>query len=229
MVSALFENPLLIAVDKPTGWLSVPSRFGRDDPRPCLGLSLEQELGVQLWPIHRLDEEVSGLILFAKSADAHRLASAWFEKRQVKKLYEAWTEGPAPTSGNSWLWRSTLLRGKKRAYASPHGKPAATSATFIGLRQGSAGEYLSWEVEPHTGRPHQLRYELAHHGFPILGDKLYGSQRAAPGPGIALRCIRLGFAACEKANEMGLPLELKAEPLTEYWQRPPSPIPPEPL
>lgn len=212
-----FANEHFVAVDKPADWLSVPSRLGEREQRPCLGTTLEAELGVRLWPVHRLDAEVTGLILFAKNAAAHRQASGWFEQRTVDKSYEAWTEGAPPAATGEALWRSCLLRGKKRAYESPHGKPAETLARCLGQVPGADGQAaLRWELKPLTGRAHQLRFELARHGHPILGDALYGATRPfrhGAGHGIALRCVRLDFARCQGAAALGLPAELTVPPL----------------
>ena len=66
VLKIVFENPRFLVVDKPSGWLSVPGRQGEADPRPCL--SRELRARGQVFPVHRLDEEVSGLILFARDA-----------------------------------------------------------------------------------------------------------------------------------------------------------------
>ena len=192
-MNRVFDNPHFVAIDKPAGMLTVPSRLGVDDPRPCAGRELERELGLRLWPVHRLDLEVSGLVLFAKDPEAHRAASAWFEGRDVHKRYQALTErgAGAPPAGEV-TWRSRLLRGKKRAYESPHGKSAETRARCLGRQ----GDWLSWELEPLTGRPHQLRVHLAAHGFVIAGDELYGATHPFAGGGIGLRAVSLELSAC---------------------------------
>jgi tRNA pseudouridine32 synthase/23S rRNA pseudouridine746 synthase len=206
----LLDHESFVAADKPGGWLTVPSRSGRADTRPCLGLRLEEELGVRLWPVHRLDLEVSGVVLFAKSAAAHRVANAWFESRLVHKLYEAWSEGrsDAFTAGVAQEWRSLLARGKRRAYVAAHGKLAVTRATLV---EANAG-HLAWRLEPLTGRPHQLRFHLAEHGCPILGDALYGA-RTRFGPGIALRAVRLDLSTCPGAAAFALPAVVEAASL----------------
>jgi tRNA pseudouridine32 synthase/23S rRNA pseudouridine746 synthase len=215
----VFLNDAFVAVDKPAGWLTVPSRWGERDERPCLGRALEAVHG-RLWPVHRLDEEVSGLVLFARTADAHRAASRWFESREIKKLYSALSEAPVPALtgfavGARFDWQCRLLRGKKRAYESPVGKPARTLALVVTVDAGAAGATgpaVRWELAPLTGRSHQLRYELARHGCPILGDALYGS--IAPwADGIALRSVRLDFSGLgAEPARFGLPamLELAA-------------------
>jgi tRNA pseudouridine32 synthase/23S rRNA pseudouridine746 synthase len=206
-VKPLFDNEHFIAVDKAPGVLTVPSRMGAQDARPCLGKALELELGVRLWPIHRLDLEVSGLVLFAKHADAHRAASAWFSGRDMRKVYEALTEHgrrePAP--GEKLEWHSRLSRGKRRAFETAQGKAAITRAHCLGPRSC----WLAWLLEPLTGRPHQLRFHLARHGFPVAGDALYGAREPYVGPGIALRAVLLEFEACGGREAYGLPERLR--------------------
>src|SRR5262249_51642927 len=92
----VWENDQIIVVDKPAGWLSVPSRLGAADARPWVGGSLQAQLGAKLSPPHRLDEEVSGLLLFARSAAAHRLLCSGFESRSIDKSYVALCAGTPP-------------------------------------------------------------------------------------------------------------------------------------
>ena len=111
----------------------------------------------------------------------------WLEDRTVRKTYLAHTTGDAPGPAVTTLrWEDRLLRGKKRAYAAPHGKEAVTDAVFERVSQG----VLTWTLRPKTGRNHQLRVHLASRGWPILGDALYGSTVAWPA-GIALRAVRV--------------------------------------
>lgn len=211
----IWENSFFVALDKPSGWLSVPSRF-RDDPRPCAGAVLQLERGAQVWPVHRLDEAVSGILLFAKTAEAHKAANQWFENRQVSKRYQAWTEGAADgtqqgTDLGSWIeWRSRILRGKKRAYESNRGKDAITRACCNGVREWGGARYLEWFLEPLTGRSHQLRFELHRHGFPIAGDTLYGAAGKFAMGGIALRAIRLSFGELSGGERFDMPLVIEA-------------------
>lgn len=223
----VFDNEHFVAADKPAGWLSVPSRLGERDARSCLGRELEKSLGARLWPVHRLDEEASGIILFARDAPSHAEASRWFEHRLVTKTYEALTGIPAsglPAGPRERIWQSRLLRGKRRAYESSHGKPATTRAVLLGEVDANGSPALAWTLEPITGRSHQLRYELALHVAPILGDVLYGAASRLPGAGagdsdgdaIALRCVRLEFDDESGANRLGLPAHLQARSLADW-------------
>lgn len=220
LLKPLFINEAVVAVDKPGGYLSVPSRMGAKDPRPCLGRALEEELGVRLWPVHRLDEDVTGVIIYARTAAAHRDLSKAFESRTVTKVYEAFTDVHSrlltPAFGEEFLWECLMLRGKKRAYESPHGKSAATKACVLEELALPDGPALRWRLSPLTGRGHQLRFELFRHGFAIIGDALYGSPRAFSQDVIALRCVSLGFEGLpDIARALGLPLTLTASPLTQ--------------
>lgn len=217
----ILQTAHFVAVDKPAGWLSVPSRMGDRDARPVVGRALETQLCARVWPVHRLDEEATGLLVFALEPAAHSAANRWFEQRLVGKTYEAWTEvgvtAPPPT-GSPQTWDATLLRGKRRAYESPHGKPARTIGTFVGRIESAGRSVLDWRLVPESGRAHQLRWELARQGFPIIGDELYGAREPfAPGT-IALRCVKLDFRKAPNAQEFELPSVLEAPGLT--WPGP---------
>lgn len=215
-VEIVFQNEHFIAVDKPSGWLSVPSRRGQDEERPCLTYELRRDRG-DVFPVHRLDFEVSGLILFARNAKAHAAANAWFESRAVHKTYHALTgtaENLEHYKGEWVLWESKILRGKKRAYEKPFGKLAQTRVRILqqGLLFGE--EALLWELCPLTGRSHQLRFELAKHGFPILNDLLYGG-KPCQHAGIFLRSIQLDLSQCSHRELFSLPNVLQVEGLSQ--------------
>lgn len=210
--TVVWQSPSLVLVDKAPLVLTVPGRQGEADPRPVLGRWLEGQLGERLWPVHRLDLEVSGLVLFARTAQAHRVASRAFELRQVKKTYEALTSfaGAAPVAGERFTWQSKLVRGKRRSFEAPHGQWACTHATCEGVVDAAgAGEFWShtplcrWRLEPETGKPHQLRVHLANAGHPITGDRLYGGA-ACEAPGIALRAVELHFTDEAQSRLLGL-------------------------
>jgi tRNA pseudouridine32 synthase/23S rRNA pseudouridine746 synthase len=217
MLQLIYQDDNFVAVDKPTLWLTTPSRDQAEE-RPILGLVLQTQLQQQIFPVHRLDFEVSGLVLFAKNAEAHRQSQKWFEDGTVVKTYEALSAaGPHAELAQlrEWQdWRSKLARGKRRAFEAPHGKPSHTRARVTEvLSEPSPQEPLGkwkWELQPLTGRSHQLRVEMFRHGVPIVGDALYSSQQAWP-KGIALRAVHLDLS---KAKErMGLPATLSVTPL----------------
>jgi tRNA pseudouridine32 synthase/23S rRNA pseudouridine746 synthase len=198
----VFQNSHFVAVEKPAGFLSVPARAA-DDPRPVLGRLLEKELNRAIFPVHRLDAEVSGLVLYALHPDAHRSANDQFGNRQVEKTYQAFSKGGAFQTGDRGEWKAKILRGKKRAYESPAGKLAVTRYEVVRLFENGV---LEWRLFPKTGRSHQLRWELFRHETPILGDRLYGSNESWT-EGVALRSLSLDFTE-EFAARFELPIHL---------------------
>ncbi len=210
----VFENAAFLVVDKPAGWLTVPARTGEADPRPCLTIHLAKT--AKLLTIHRLDAEVSGLVAFAKTAEAHRAANHWFEARHVHKTYEALSERPVTMEfpkETAMTWKSKLLRGKKRAYEKPFGKDCHTEAWFLGNVERDGKARGHFKLHPRTGRPHQLRFEMAKHGFPIWGDTLYGATQVFVDTAIALRSVELNFAHCAGRETFGLPESVATSPL----------------
>jgi tRNA pseudouridine32 synthase/23S rRNA pseudouridine746 synthase len=208
-IQTVFENEFFVVVDKDAMVLTTPAREGARDLRPCLGTALQEQVGQQIYPVHRLDFEVSGLVIFAKTTKAHSQANTWFEKKDVFKTYHALSEanGSAkelPSLHEKFIWKSRLLRGKRRSYEHEIGKPSVTEALYHGLFARRA-EWHCWELHPLTGRPHQLRYELSRHGFPIVGDALYGSSQEYSGTGIGLRAMQVDFARAPGALDFGLP------------------------
>ena len=226
MTTLFFHNEHFLIAFKPAGVLTVPDRGGVDSAHPVLGLQWQEELGVRLFPVHRLDLPVAGLVLFALNAEAHKKANTWFEERQVHKTYRAWTQPqgfthiPAHvgnprhvitlTNDMEFEWRGKIDRNKRRAFEGPRGKPSLTLARYLG-RHPTHG-HLVWDVEPVTGRPHQLRVDLSRHGFPIVGDALYGSKLDFGLDGIALKAFQLKFNAISQSERLGLPESVQIDP-----------------
>lgn len=192
-----------LIVDKPALTLSVPSRLGVDDPRGCLGVELQRALGRQIFPVHRLDFEVSGVMLFALNPEAQRQGARWFESRMIAKEYEAVTKVSGRNVGDKGEIRQQLRRGKRRAYESPHGEWAET-AWHLRERNPTQG-WDFWSLWPRTGRSHQLRVAMASLGAPILGDELYGGRKMDWKVGIALRARSLGLERIPESERLGLP------------------------
>lgn len=186
----LLERPDILIVDKPAGLPSIADRFGSTSVHE----QLQAVRGEKLWVTHRLDREVTGILVFARTAQAHRALSMAFEHHLVVKTYAAVTGGERPgADGSQFTWKDNLMRGKKRAYVHPAGKPAHTDALFEGPAHQPG--LWAWSLLPRTGRNHQLRVHLASRGWPIAGDVLYGSPDLWPLPGIALRAVRLDLPA----------------------------------
>ena len=222
MINIVFQNENFVVLNKPASVLSVPSR-DREDPRPCLGLLLQKHLNQPVLPVHRLDFEVSGLIIFAVKPHAHRISQDWFNKKIITKKYTATTRfqdyshwpsdiktvhdviEAAPQQ--NFFWKTQIQRGKRRSFESMHGEWAETKAIIKSVLKDG----LHWGLFPLTGKPHQLRLELSRRGFPIDGDKLYGSKVILENKsGIALEAVSLDLT--QIADRMGLPAQINLYP-----------------
>ena len=167
MIPILYQDDDCVAVMKPCGIAAVPERAGDE---ACLSALLARQLGSRAFPVHRLDKEVSGVILYALTADAHRVLNTLFERREVHKTYLAVVHGVMAADRG-------LIRRPIRAFGSGRmgvddakGKPSETR--YEVLERGAA--YSLVQAHPLTGRRHQIRVHLYSIGHPIAGDPLYG-------------------------------------------------------
>ncbi len=181
----VYEDDRLLALSKPAGQPSIPGRGEIGEP---INIAAERHVGAKVFIVHRLDREASGLIVFAKDARTHRELCARFEARGVRKTYLAAVQGEVAGEG---VIRSPIKEfGSGRMGVGPGGKPSITR--YRHLRALRAASLL--EVEPLTGRRHQIRVHLYSIGHPILGDPLYGKDRPVGGaPRLLLHSLELDF------------------------------------
>ncbi|MEZ4816162.1 MAG: RNA pseudouridine synthase [Bdellovibrionota bacterium] len=214
--NVFFENKDLVVLHKPANILSVRSRFHSTKPEPTV-----LDLYGELLPVHRLDREVEGLLIAAKNKKTQSICNSWFEKKEINKSYMALScevdlnlfeklpfqaETISPKIGDSFHWTSTLLRGKKRSYEHTEGDKAETVASLAGITTLNSAKIYQWKLSPLTGRSHQLRFELAKHKHPILGDELYFAPLIPHyETGIALIANELDFSQCPNKDVLNLP------------------------
>lgn len=168
MLSTLFVDEDVIAVNKPEGLASIPAPGERE----CLLSLLSAMFPQRLYVIHRLDKEASGVILLARNAKAHRFLSGQFSSRSVQKTYVALTHGII-AAGVGIIDRPLREFGSGRIGVDfQRGKPSLTE--FRVLERFTA--YTLVELHPRTGRRHQLRAHCYSIGHPIVGDLRYGDR-----------------------------------------------------
>jgi len=171
-IPVLFRDADLLVVDKPAGMLSVPDRY--DPDRPVLAEELRAAEG-ELFVVHRLDADTSGVLLFARNAETHKQLSLAFEGRAVTKTYRALVRGvPAwEESACDYPLRPDGDKLHRTIIDGGHGKPSMTRFKVL----AKYGPYSLIEALPETGRTHQIRVHLAALGFPIVADPFYGDGR----------------------------------------------------
>ncbi|MEN8007522.1 MAG: RluA family pseudouridine synthase [Candidatus Krumholzibacteriota bacterium] len=219
-LEVLYEDNHLLAVHKPAGLLVQGDRSGDETLLDVAGAYLKQKYDkpgrVYLGLVHRLDRNVSGVVLLARTSKAAGRLSHQFREGTVTKVYQAVVVGsPAKDKGElrSWLAAKGDAKGVTRTAPEP----------FAGAREGllryhvleTGGGWSLVEVRPVTGRRHQIRAQFALAGHPLLGDVKYGSARRLPDHRIALHAVSLGVSH----PVGGEPLTLIAS-LPEDWPWP---------
>ena len=161
------QNDHFIVINKPAGLLSIPDREGKE---PSLKQLLQQQFE-QVFTVHRLDRETSGIIVFAKDAETHKYLSQIFEERNVEKYYIGIVNGVPPATKKT-IDAAIMEHPGKRGVMIIHkkGKPAITDYEVI----ETFGKYSLVQFRIHTGRTHQIRVHMQHEGHPIVCDELYG-------------------------------------------------------
>ena len=164
----------LLVVSKPSGLPTVPD--GYDTASPYLVGLLEPTFG-QLWVVHRLDRDTSGVVVLARNAEAHKALSLQFQEHQVTKVYHALVMGhPA------WQERSVSAplridadRQHRTIVDLEAGKPSTTHFRLLEKFQSPLARVSLVEATPKHGRTHQIRVHLGTLGMPVAADPLYGN------------------------------------------------------
>ena len=189
--TVLYEDPHLIAVEKPAGLLSISTETEKADTfyrAVNRYVELRSRGRERIFIVHRLDREASGVMLFAKTEEVkRRLQKNW---HHCEKRYSALVEGhPAEKEGTikSWL-REDSFHNVSSCDGGPHAKYAVTH-----YRQVKAGaRYTLLDIRLETGRKHQIRVHLSELGSPVAGDKKYGA-KTNPFRRLALHAYSLTF------------------------------------
>jgi 23S rRNA pseudouridine1911/1915/1917 synthase len=164
----IFEHEDFVVIDKPAGLLSIPDREGKEI---SLKKILQEKYG-QIFTVHRLDRETSGLIVFAKNEGTHKYLSKLFEERAVEKIYSGIVIG--------------TVNEKKAIIDEPIAEHSHKAGTMIIHQRGKQslteyevveefGLYAFVQFKIYTGRTHQIRVHMQHIGHPIACDDVYGT------------------------------------------------------
>jgi tRNA pseudouridine32 synthase/23S rRNA pseudouridine746 synthase len=185
-VRVIYENGDILAVDKPEGVVSIAQAGEGGLPE-----LLKDVFPGKLFPVHRLDRGASGVIVFAKSAEAHRRLNGQFDRREVRKAYLALVHGVVAVNRGTINAPIRQFGSGRMGVDARRGKPSST--------EWKLAERLPTttllRVQPATGRRHQIRVHLYHIGHPIVGDLKYGDRTVQEGfPRLMLHALEIEFA-----------------------------------
>ena len=231
----LHKDPHVIAVHKPAGWVVYPEP---GDSAPSAKDWAEKRVNRKIHPVHRLDKDTSGILIFALDPPTAADLIRDFSRQKVKKTYLAWVEGDHPSEA---AYRTPLAKKGKKP------EPALTLCRKVYVddpdSESDALDDEHWEVEgeeddesgpkadrlpgpprtlleinPKTGRYHQIRRHLAQAKFPIVGDRVYGpgARRSKGGgkqssPGLRLCLCAVGLEFTHPRTKQRLNIRTKAE------------------
>lgn len=216
----LYEDNHLIAINKVAGDIVQVDDTGdeplEDKVKKYIAKKYNKPNGAFLGVVHRLDRPVSGVILFAKTSKALERINNMFKDREMHKTYYAVVRNkPYPEAGNMVHW---LIKNPQKNVTKAHDHEV-TGSQRAELNYKLVGElngYYLVEVDPITGRPHQIRVQLSTLGCPIVGDNKYGYPRGSLRKSISLHARRLEFIHPIKKEPISI---IAPVPKDGFWER----------
>lgn len=181
----IFQDDLLVAVNKPAGLLVHPSLIDKRETRCAMKL-LRDQLGRWVYPVHRLDKPTSGVLLFALNAETASSLGEHFRRQQVHKTYLAVVRGYTEPQGlvDHPLREQHDKMSDRRARRDKKPQPAVTEYRRLAtvelpyrVDRYPTGRYSLLAIHPRTGRKHQIRRHLKHIAHPLVGDTTHGKSR----------------------------------------------------
>ncbi len=185
----IFENDQFIAVNKPSGLLSIPDRLGQEISLKDL---LKEKYG-SIYTVHRLDRDTSGIIVFAKTEDAHKQLSMLFEGREMEKYYVGLVYGNIMTPAGS-IDAPIMEHPGKATKMLTHAKGKVSLTDYEVQESFRLYSWVKFRI--HTGRTHQIRVHMQHIGHSIVCDEIYGD----PKP-LLLSALKKNFKLSKVAEE----------------------------
>ncbi len=179
VIALLYEDDAMVVADKPAGVAVIPAPG--EPAEACLRDRVAAQIGTRAWVVHRLDRDTSGIVVLARTADAHRMLSMAFDRRDVERRYTALVRGvPVLVDGAIDRPLHSARKGKTRL-AQPDEADAQAARTEVAVTRvwradGGVAPATVAQVtaDPHVNRHHQVRVHLRAVGTPIVGDTFYG-------------------------------------------------------
>ena len=169
-MTILYSDHGIVACIKPVGL----------DSEAALPAALKESIGGEIFPIHRLDKNVGGVMVFARTKQAAAALSKAVQDGAMVKEYVAMVHGTPPESGD---WEDFLFKDsrKNKVFAVKKERKGVKYAR-LEFQRLTSGERSLVHIRLHTGRSHQIRVQFSSRGFPLVGDHKYGSRDTAAAP-----------------------------------------------
>jgi 23S rRNA pseudouridine1911/1915/1917 synthase len=217
-LEVLYSDNHVLAVVKPACVPVVPDESGDESLLDVAKAWVKREFAkpgaVFLGVVHRLDRPVSGVVVFARTSKAAARLSAQFRERSTRKTYWGVSHG-APTSDEGVVeqWLRKDERANEVEVVAAGARDAVLACTHWRVVARERG-LVHFDLEPETGRAHQLRVALASLGCPLLGDLKYGAREALPDRSVALHAARLEIGHPTRPEALRLQC---AAPERDWW------------
>ena len=182
MLEILYQDDVLVAVNKPAGMLVHRSWLDRHETQFVMQ-TLRDQIGQRVYPIHRLDRPTSGVLVFALNSEKAKMLCQQFEQKQIEKQYLAVVRGYVTGHGKIDYPLKVQLDKIADKFSQPDKAPQSAVTFYEGLQtvempygvgRYATSRYSLVRLIPQTGRKHQLRRHMKHIFHPILGDTQYG-------------------------------------------------------
>lgn len=218
MLTVLYEDNHLIAINKRSGVLVQADKTGdkplMEEVRDYIRDKYEKPGNVFVGVPHRIDRPVSGVILFARTSKALERLNAMFKSREMKKTYWAVVKNKPPKASATLV--HYLIKNPETNVTTAYDEPVegGQRSELSYIIKAEVNGYYLLEVSPVTGRPHQIRVQLASMNCPIRGDKKYGFSRPNSNHGINLHARYLEFMHPVKKELVKIKATL---PKDDFW------------
>lgn len=182
MFDILYQDDYIIAINKPSGWLVHRSWLDKNE-KVVVMQTLRDQIGQHVFPVHRLDRPTSGVLLFALSSEIAKQLALQFANRQPQKTYHAIVRGLINQAGHidyplveelDKIADKFTTQVKPAQAAITDYKPISSIEIPVAVGKYATARYSFIELQPHTGRKHQLRRHMKHIFHPIIGDSRHG-------------------------------------------------------
>ncbi len=210
-MNILYQDDHIIAINKPSGMSTIPN--DKTTRELCLVGLAEKETGQKLFVVHRLDKDTSGVVVFAKTAQAHRDLSMQFEHKKVLKKYMAIVAGAVDfTKQEINIPISKSKKNSRKVALSSKGLETITDVRLLKKYEG----YSVLDIYPRTGRRHQIRLHLKAIKYPLAIDALYGRPDSITVNGVTLsrmplHASKITFSHPDTKNEITIEAPLPSD------------------